>query len=127
VSATVVSGVLVGLLQRLLRQLKDFRVGLVGNAILRLEQLLEFGRRDLVPPLADLFEQRILCDLLRNHVLQFQPVELEDPDHLHERRRQNLLLFENDLQLVRDRVHPAIMIPLVGSFAPFRNAALSVA
>ena len=40
----------------------------------------------------DLFQNRILDDLLGDHLLQFQPVKLEDRDHLDQARGQNLLL-----------------------------------
>ena len=60
---------------------------------LGLQQRQQFLRRDLFAGLfGGLFQNRILDDLLGDHLLQFQPVELKDGDHLHQARGQNLLL-----------------------------------
>jgi hypothetical protein len=42
--------------------------------------------------LGTLFEYWILGDLRVDHVLQFQPIELEDRDHLHQTRCEDLFL-----------------------------------
>ena len=44
--------------------------------------------------LGGLFEHRVLDDLLIDHLLQFQPVKLEDSDHLQEAGSENLFLRE---------------------------------
>ena len=72
---------------------------------LRFEQRLQFFRRDLLALLKRLFEDRVLDDLLVDHLLQFKAVELKDRDHLDQARRQNLLLRDFQLQSGRKHTH----------------------
>ena len=66
--------------------------------LLLLQQGQQFLGRDLFSGLfGGLFQDRILDDLLGDHLLQFQPVKLEDGDHLHQARSQNLLLRDPQL------------------------------
>ena len=76
-------------------QYGGFQKLLVGRIEHRfgLQQRQQFLRRDLFGRLVGgFFQNRVLDDLLGDHLLQFQPVKLEDGDHLHQARGQNLLL-----------------------------------
>ena len=59
----------------------------------------QFLRRHLFAWLfGSLFQNRIFDDFLGDHLLQLQPVELENGDHLHQARGENLLLCDLKLQ-----------------------------
>ena len=68
-------------------------VGGIGHA-LGFEQRLQFFGRQLLATLCRLFEDRVLRDLCRDHVLEFQTVQLEQADHLHQTGRQGLFLLD---------------------------------
>ena len=48
--------------------------------------------------LGKLLQHRILDDLLVDHLAQFEPVQRQHADHLHQARRQNLLLRHPEIQ-----------------------------
>ena len=79
--------------------------GLIGRlrGPLRFEDGLHFFGRQLLDAVDRFFQNRILGDLLRDHVLQLQAVQLKDRHHLDESGRQDLLL--RDLQLQSGRKH----------------------
>ena len=79
---------------------QDLLVGGVGHGLrLGLQQRQQFLRGDLFAGLFGGFLQnRVLDDLLGDHLLQLQPVELKNGDHLHQAGGQNLLLCDLELQ-----------------------------
>jgi len=58
-------------------------------------RLLKIASLGLAGILAGFLQHRILDDLLGDHLLQLQPVELEHGDHLNETRREYLLLLDS--------------------------------
>ena len=77
---------------------------LVADA-LSLKQSLNFFLRDLVAGFKAFLEHRILRHLRIDHVLQFQPIKLEDRDHLNQTRGKDLLLRNPQLQSGREQTH----------------------
>jgi len=57
---------------------------LAGTRGFGFEERLEFFGGQFLDAVGGFFEHRILGDLRLNHVLQFQPVQLEQADHLHQ-------------------------------------------
>ena len=61
----------------------------------------------------ELFQNWILSDLSRDHLLQLQPVELQQADHLDQPGREYLLLLDPNLQSGRKRTHSGPSVPPV--------------
>ena len=72
-------------------RVEDRLVGRVGDA-LGFEQGLHFFRSQFLAAVRLLLEDGVEGDLLGDHLLQLQPVQLEHGHHLHQAGRQNLLL-----------------------------------
>ena len=85
----------------------DFQNGLIRRfrQPLGFEQRLQLLRRQLLAAVGRFLQDRVLSDLGRDHLLQLQPVQLEQADHLDQPRRQDLLLLDPDLQPWRKRTH----------------------
>ena len=77
------------------------------------EQWLQFLRRELFAAFSGFFENRVLGDLRLNHVLKLQTVQLQQADHLHQSRCQDLLLLNPHLQSGGEGAHvsPSILSP----------------
>ena len=73
-------------------------VGWIGDP-LRLQQGEQFFRRNLFAGfLGGFFQDRVFDDLLGDHLLQFQPVQLEHGHHLDQAGGQDLLLGDPKLE-----------------------------
>ncbi len=69
-----------------------------SHHVFRFQQWQQFLGRDLFGGfVSGFFKNRVLDDLLGDHLLQFQPVKLEDGDHLDKAGRENLLLCDLEL------------------------------
>ncbi len=89
---------------RAVHRLENHLIGWLGDA-LGLENRLHFFRRQLLDAVHRFFENRILGDLLRDHVLQLQPVQLKDRHHLDQAGCEDLLLRDFQLQSGRKHRH----------------------
>ena len=65
---------------------------LMGATTLGFQQRLELFRRNLIFRVERLFQNRIVDDLLIDHLLQLKPVQVKYGHHLNQSRRQDLLL-----------------------------------
>ena len=88
-------GGLLGLPRGFVDRIEDPLIG--GSRLrgipLRLQQRLDLLRRQFLAAVLDrLFQHGVLGDLLRDHLLQFQTVQLQNRHHLDQPRSQDLLL-----------------------------------
>ena len=88
----------------------------VGNALV-FKQRLDFLGGQFLAPVRRFLQHRVLRDLLNDHVLQLEAIELQDRDHLDQARGQNLLLRDLELQPLRKHLFDS-MIPAFRRIVP---------